>query len=237
VKCLQNFENVPTGGYDWTTCQVWADGTRNEVGLTIDSKGRLWGVENGCDNLQRVDLGGDIHNDNPAEELNLFDRAGFYGYPYCWSEYNLTGSVGGGPGTQWVHPQFSSNGIHSDAWCRNTSNVLEPHYSLPAHTAPLDLIFHSSPSFPVGYQSGILVSEHGSWNRQPPQGYDVLHLELDANDNVISRKKILNGPGPTEQWNHRPVALQKLVPCGPAKECLLVTSDASGVVIAIAPNT
>jgi len=238
VKCLQNFNAVPAGGYDWLTCQVFADGTRNEVGIRIDSKGRLWGVENGCDNLQRADLGGDIHNDNPAEELNLFDTAGFYGYPYCWTEYNLSASVGDGPGTQWLHPQFSNNPNYSDAWCKNTSNVIKPVYSLPAHTAPLDLIFHESPTFPVGFQSGILVAEHGSWNRQPPQGYDVLNLELDAhNDTVISRRKIINGPGPTEQWNHRPVALAKLSPCGPAKECLLVTSDASGSLLAIASST
>ncbi len=34
--------------------------------------GRIWGVENGIDNVFRSDLGGDIHNTNPSEELNLF---------------------------------------------------------------------------------------------------------------------------------------------------------------------
>ena len=66
--------------------EVFASGLRNEVGLSIDSKGRMWGVENGRDNLM---VGGDIHFDNPAEEVNLFDttRPGRnYGYPFCWSE-------------------------------------------------------------------------------------------------------------------------------------------------------
>jgi hypothetical protein len=28
---------------------------------------------------------GDVHNDNPSEEVNIFDKPGaFYGYPYCW---------------------------------------------------------------------------------------------------------------------------------------------------------
>ena len=47
----------------------------------------LWGVENGGDRLERDDLGGDIHEDNPAEELNRIPLdAGppDFGYPYCW---------------------------------------------------------------------------------------------------------------------------------------------------------
>lgn len=31
---------------------------------------------------------GDVHNDNPAEEVNIFDKPGaFYGYPYCWYDH------------------------------------------------------------------------------------------------------------------------------------------------------
>jgi glucose/arabinose dehydrogenase len=75
---------------DFTKGEVFADGLRNEVGLAFDKFGILWGVENSADNLIRSDLGGDIHNDNPAEELNRFDVAGrHYGYPYCWTEFKL----------------------------------------------------------------------------------------------------------------------------------------------------
>jgi hypothetical protein len=45
------------------------EGLRNEVGLRADAKGNLWGVENGMDNLNRPDLGGDIHLGNPSEEV------------------------------------------------------------------------------------------------------------------------------------------------------------------------
>jgi glucose/arabinose dehydrogenase len=50
-----------TGGVQWTTGALFADGMRNEVALAFDSTGRLWGVENGVDDLARQDLGGDIH--------------------------------------------------------------------------------------------------------------------------------------------------------------------------------
>ena len=71
--------------------EVFADGLRNEVGLGWSDATRkvLYGVENGMDNLYRADLGGDIHQDNPAEELNAFpiDQPGrHYGYPWCFSE-------------------------------------------------------------------------------------------------------------------------------------------------------
>lgn len=59
--------------------EVWADGLRNEVGMAFDGYGTLWGVENGADNLVRDDMG-DVHNDNPGEELNKLDASGaFYG--------------------------------------------------------------------------------------------------------------------------------------------------------------
>ena len=79
-----DISSIPSGGINWNTGFVFANGLRNEVGVRFDSAGRLWGVENGVDNLYRADLGGDISNDNPAEELNYFgypNEGGlFYGY-------------------------------------------------------------------------------------------------------------------------------------------------------------
>ena len=41
------------------------------LGLRIDKDEMLWGVENGVDELARSPWG-NIHNENPAEELNCF---------------------------------------------------------------------------------------------------------------------------------------------------------------------
>jgi glucose/arabinose dehydrogenase len=61
----------------WSSGILWASGMRNEVGIRFDNSNprRLWGVENGVDYARRDDLG-DVHNDNPGEEVNLFDRPG-----------------------------------------------------------------------------------------------------------------------------------------------------------------
>ena len=90
-------------------------GMRNEVGFNYDSQGRIWGVENGIDNLDRPDLGPNLVFNNPGEEVNLFiddlsQYNQFYGYPYCWSELFLPPATAKGPGTQWVHPHFMNTG-------------------------------------------------------------------------------------------------------------------------------
>ena len=80
--------SITNGGFEFELGEIFATGLRNEVGLAFDKNGVLFGVENGADNLNRADLGGDIHNDNPGEELNRFpiDNLGkHYGYPFCWT--------------------------------------------------------------------------------------------------------------------------------------------------------
>lgn len=71
----------------FTSGELVAEGLRNEADIDIDQAGVIWGVENGLDNVLRPSLGGDIHKNSPAEELNRFDPddiASMYGYPYCW---------------------------------------------------------------------------------------------------------------------------------------------------------
>jgi glucose/arabinose dehydrogenase len=62
---------------DGTGEEIFATGLRNTVGFDFDSKGRLWGVDNGRDML-----GDDI----PPEELNLIEKGKFYGWPYRYGD-------------------------------------------------------------------------------------------------------------------------------------------------------
>ncbi|CEL99108.1 unnamed protein product [Vitrella brassicaformis CCMP3155] len=147
----------PEGGMDFADGYVFADGLRNTVGIAWDLDGKMWGVNNGMDNLFVEDLGGDIHEDNPGEELNDFpeEKAGsFYGYPQCWSEGNL--DTGRGEGTQWVHPSFSDE--YSDEWCRDPGNNVRPRLLMQAHTAPLGLEFFGEryPSTPCAALDGSI---------------------------------------------------------------------------------
>jgi len=227
---------IPSDGYLWSDGKVYADGLRNEVGIRFDHSGRLWGVENGCDNLNRADLGGDIHNDNPSEELNLISTPGqFYGYPFCWSQFHINTNFSHPTGTQWVHPDFMSDGLHSDTWCRDLENVVPPAYNFGAHLAPMDIIWYNGTSWNTP-KGDAFVSFRGSWNRNPPAGYRVDHVKF-VNGSPVSDSPFLafEGPGNTgPNWPHRPVGLG-WAKCG-NQECLLIASDASGIIIAVIPD-
>ncbi len=224
--------DLPAGGLDAAVGEVLASGLRNEVGLAFDGAGRLWGVENGRDNLSRADLGGDIHQQNPAEEVNLFGDPGrFYGYPYCFSEFALPQGIGGGPGTQWADPGFVEDGTHTDAWCRDTARVVAPMLALPAHNAPLGIVFYDGDSFPADVRGDAFVSMHGSWNASPATGYRVVRLFFEGGTRPVRFEPFLayQGPGETGAgWPHRPVDV-RVGPTG----ILLVSSDASGAILAV----
>jgi glucose/arabinose dehydrogenase len=214
--------------------ELFADGLRNEVGLALDSQGRIWGVENGRDNLQRPDLGADIHEDNPGEELNLFleENIGrFYGYPYCWSEFNLP-NTGEGPGAQWADPD---NTTQDDAWCKDTTNVIPPVMVMQGHSAPLDIRFYAGSAFPADVVGDAFVTFHGSWNRTTETGYKVVRIPF-GDDGMPSGDPVplleSANPGDSDpDWPHRPVGLG----IGQSGQ-LFVSSDASGIIIAVGHN-
>lgn len=117
-----DISSFPNGGLEFNSGTVFADGLRNEVGLAFDADGVLWGVQNGADNLNRPDLGGDIHNTNPSEELTKYDQplGTHYGYPYCWTVDQLANHP---HGEQLAWPDFMNDGTHTDAWCKDPKNV------------------------------------------------------------------------------------------------------------------
>ena len=185
---------LPSGGFDFQQGEIFATGLRNEVGLAFDRNKVLYGVENGADNLVRDDLGGDIHNDNPGEELNRFpieNLGKHYGYPFCWTEYKLPKSISpGGKGTIWAWP--STKAVKNDQWCRD--NTVKPMLSMQAHSAPLGITFFnytyvgndtedcpSGGGFPQYMDGDAFIAFHGSWNRNPPTGYKVVRVPMNRN--------------------------------------------------------
>jgi glucose/arabinose dehydrogenase len=180
-----NLDAVPAGGYPASAGEVFAYGLRNETALSIDSKGRLWGAENGRDNLA---VGGDIHFDNPAEEVNLFDtsRPGRnYGYPFCWSEgIWMDTAMAKGRGTQHLDPD--QPGGFTEAMCQDKNVVVPPAFALGAHLAPLDIVEYRGGGYPAEMSGDLFVTSHGSWNREVGQvGRTIIRLKM-------------SGGGPTE---------------------------------------
>jgi len=209
-----------------------ATGMRNEAGIWVDPDDRIWGVENGRDNLNDSDLGGDIHNDNPGEELNLVDGQGptFYGYPSCFSEFRIAGGMGRGQGTQWADESLPQAMQMTDAVCANAAMVRPPVYSMPAHWAPLGLIRYTGHSLPMN--GDLIIGAHGSWNRQPASGRLVARARMQG-DTVMALEPIVGEKSASGElregmWNARPVDVRQ----GP-DEAIYVSDDMGGRILKI----
>ncbi|PNY27599.1 L-sorbosone dehydrogenase [Tolypocladium capitatum] len=220
-------------------------GLRNSVGVAEDpTTGYIWSVENSIDDMTRS--GRDIHNTNPGEELNfhglpndtssaVYGRN--YGYPACvaiWDSDVVEGYAGGAAtGKQMVGDQMPSN--FTDASC---GEAVAPYVTLSAHLAPLDMEFQDD-------GSAAYISMHGSWNRQPPNGYRLSRLSFAAGFPVHERSS--QDAEERIMWNaddaacpggcFRPVGLA----LGGGGKRLYMTSDATGELTAItgfrAPGT
>lgn len=199
---------LPVSGLSYATGEVIASGMRNEVGLYIDGRDRLWSVENGRDALTH---NGDIHNENPAEEVNLVDGTGskYYGYPSCYTEFRR--SDGEGPGAQWADITLATANRKTDAWCRDLAQVHPPAFALPAHWAPLGITEYRGDVLPLG--NDFIVTAHGSWNSDSPVGRLVARLHRTG-DTITSFEPIVGERSSDNtlregRWNARPVDVRE----------------------------
>ncbi|KAI6087230.1 soluble quino protein glucose dehydrogenase [Hypoxylon rubiginosum] len=173
---------APANGYTFNTQgKVLAYGLRNEVALAFDPNGHVWGAENSGDDFRRTVNGQatDIHIDNPAEELNYLGDPeapltnNWFGYPTCftvWEPSNFKDNTALKTGSQFV---VTPNTTFNDASC--TGKSVPPSLSFPAHTAPISNAFDKT-------ASNLYITFHGSWDRQPAQGYFVAEVPFKKNE-------------------------------------------------------
>ncbi|KAF7430434.1 hypothetical protein PC9H_006141 [Pleurotus ostreatus] len=182
----------------WLSGELIAYGIRNPAGFAIpavqlsaaDARPGLFILENGASIDDVPGFTPKFVNDNPADELELVAGTGAlgraYGFPDCTTLWNPTADPVGNP--QYVGlpqgAQFSLNldPLRNDAWCGQQANNVPPSLSFQAHSVPLDIKFYepgavsSVTSFPTTYANDAFVSFRGSFNRDPPTGYGVVHV-------------------------------------------------------------
>lgn len=174
-------------GQDWMSGQLIGWGLRNSVGIAehpVD--GGLFSVENSADEIRRN--GVDIHQDNPAEELNYHgslknpslnggkqgDTANF-GYPSCFAAWQASSIHSGSfqTGDQFsIDGTVAGYGSAQDDQCK--SSHIAPRLVFHPHMAPLDIKF--TPEGSTAY-----VSLHGSWDSAAPVGYKLGAVAFGAN--------------------------------------------------------
>lgn len=142
--------------------RIYASGLRNPVGLDFHPiTGELWTVVN-----ERDLLGPDLVPDYLAE-VQLGTQ---FGWPhYYWGGYE----------DRRVPP------LRSD----QSSYVRRPNYALGAHAAPLGLVFtrDGQSAFCNRFANGAFVARHGSWNRKPASGYDVIFIPYADDGQPVAR--------------------------------------------------
>ena len=136
--------------------KIFARGLRNTIGFDWHpATGALYGLDHGIDWL------GD---DEQKEELNRLEEGADYGWPYIYGDgkYNPADAP--------------PNGVPYDTYAEQVTNPL---MQLPAHCAPLDMIFYRGDLFPEEYRNDAIVTLRGSWNRSKPSGYKVIRIHFD----------------------------------------------------------
>ncbi|ODT57673.1 L-sorbosone dehydrogenase [bacterium SCN 62-11] len=163
--------------------RVYASGLRNPVGLAwAPGNTRLWTVVNERDGL------GD---DEAPDYLTSLQDGGFYGWPFSYNGKRMD---------QRVKPQNQDM----------ADRALTPDLALGAHTASLGLTFYRGDHFPIRYQDGAFIGQHGSWNRSELSGYKVMFVPFAAGRPAGPPENFLTGFIPDFNRNEvygRPVAV------------------------------
>jgi glucose/arabinose dehydrogenase len=129
--------------------RVFAAGLRNPVGMAwVPATGRLWVAVN-----ERDELG----NDLVPDYMTSVADGGFYGWPYSYYGTHVD--------TRVTPPRPDL-----------VATVRVPDYALGAHTASLGLAYSETNTLGAGFERGMFVGQHGSWNRKPRSGYKVIFV-------------------------------------------------------------
>jgi glucose/arabinose dehydrogenase len=130
----------------------YAQGIRNSVGMAFHPSSRqLWFTSNARDWLG---------NEGPQDILSKVSAKGeHHGFPFCHQGDMLD-------------PDYGRN--------RSCSEFTPPVLKLGAHVAPLGMRFYTGGMFPAAYRDNIFIAQHGSWNREEKQGYNVVRVSFDA---------------------------------------------------------
>lgn len=107
-----------------------ASGLRNSMALAVDTSGTVLQAENS------IDFSG---AEEPYEEINIIESAGFYGWPLCYDR-NVS--------------------IDETKSACSEKNYREPWSLMPPHVAPLDMLYYHHTKLPM-LNNKLLMTWHG----------------------------------------------------------------------------
>jgi glucose/arabinose dehydrogenase len=133
--------------------RVYAFGLRNPNGLAWEpSTGALWTVVN-----ERDELGSDLVPDY----LTSVKDGGFYGWPFSYYGQHVDDRV------EAQRPDL-------------VAKAIKPDYALGPHVAALGLAYSDGHAVGGRFGAGAFIGQHGSWNRRPLSGYNVVFVPFEG---------------------------------------------------------
>ncbi|CAA2101960.1 hypothetical protein MBUL_01442 [Methylobacterium bullatum] len=135
--------------------EIVASGLRNTIGFAWEPGTKaLYGWDDGVDWL------GD---DETPEELNRIEPGKKYGWPYIF-----------GAGIKNLYREVPKSSL--EQWDKDSER---PVLTWTAHASSMQFAFYDGAQFPAEYKGDAFVTMHGSWNRKPPSGYEVLRVHFE----------------------------------------------------------
>ena len=195
--------------YDFSTksSREFAGGLRNPNGLDWNPRsGELWTTVN-----ERDMLGSDLVPDY----LTNVPLGAQYGWPWAYWKKNIDWRVNE------PMPEFL------------LEYVRKPEYGLGSHVAALGLAFARGGNvMGARFASGAFIARHGSWNRKPLSGYDVVFVRFDDRGNAMNAppEPVLTGFLTKDNKAHGRPAWVAFAQDG----ALLVSDDVGGVIWRVA---
>ena len=146
--------------------RIYASGIRNPTGLGWEPQtGKLWAIAN-----ERDEIGADLVPDY----LTSVQDGGFYGWPYSYYGQIID---------RRVQPQRPDL----------VAKAIVPDYSIGSHVAPLGLWFSQTNALGEKYQGGAFIGEHGSWDRSPLSGYEVVYVAFQQGKPAGQPETVVSG--------------------------------------------
>ncbi len=199
--------NILVVNKDGSGLKVYASGLRNPVGMAwYPGTYTLWVAVN-----ERDELGDKLVPDY----FTSVKPGGFYGWPYSYWGQHIDSRV-------------------KEIKTELVKSAVVPDISLGNHVAPLGMIFYTKSEFPVKYQKGAFIAEHGSWNSSVLQGYKVVFIPFRDGKPAGEPEDFLTGFIGNLDKNEvhgRPVDIAQL-----ADGSILVSDDVSNMIWRIAAN-
>jgi hypothetical protein len=160
--------------------RLFATGLRNPVGLAWEPEsGALWVAVN-----ERDELGDHV----PPDYMTALREGAFYGWPFSYYGQHVDVRV------KPQNPEL-------------VAAAIAPDYALGAHTASLGLCWSGGSRLP-GFQHGMFVGQHGSWNRTVYSGYKVVYVPFANGKPAGAPVDVLTGfLGADHEARGRPVGV------------------------------